>query len=543
MGFLKTIKKIIKRNETEKNGSQGHSISKSRLFENLQQNIQKIQSTLGNSADLVKREVRIGKDGFLKAAIFYTDGLADSKSVNDFIMESLMLDIQNTNLEQQLSASRDPLELLKNLALTVSDIEDLSDFETLFTALLSGDTIILVDGYNQGFTVGMRGWEDRGVTEPSSQTVVRGPREGFSENIRTNTALIRRKIKHPNLWLENRVIGTVTKTSVSIMYIKGIANDKVVEEVRLRLDRIDIDGILESGYIEELIQDETYTVFPTVYHTERPDAIAGGLLEGRIAILIDGTPFVLLVPALFVHFFQSAEDYYQRADISFLLRLLRYICLFIALLGPSLYVAITTYHQEMLPTTLLISLASQREGVPFPAFIEALIMEVTFEILREAGVRMPRAVGQSVSIVGALVIGQAAVQAGIVSAAMVIVVSITAIANFVFPAFNMAISVRILRFGMMVLAATFGLFGITVGLIALVLHLCSLRSFGIPYLAPFAPFIMADQKDAIFRVPWWGMFARPRLVSQKNIIREQNPPTAKPEPDYRQQQKQEDKTK
>jgi spore germination protein KA len=543
MGFLKTIKKIIKRNETEKNGSQGDSISKSRLFENLQQNIQKIQSTLGNSADLVKREVRIGKDGFLKAAIFYTDGLADSKSVNDFIMESLMLDIQNTNLEQKLSASRDPLELLKNLALTVSDIEDLSDFETLFTALLSGDTIILVDGYNHGFTVGMRGWEDRGVTEPSSQTVVRGPREGFSENIRTNTALIRRKIKHPNLWLENRVIGTVTKTSVSIMYIKGIANDKVVEEVRLRLDRIDIDGILESGYIEELIQDETYTVFPTVYHTERPDAIAGGLLEGRIAILIDGTPFVLLVPALFVHFFQSAEDYYQRADISFLLRLLRYICLFIALLGPSLYVAITTYHQEMLPTTLLISLASQREGVPFPAFIEALIMEVTFEILREAAVRLPRAVGQSVSIVGALVIGQSAVQAGIVSAAMVIVVSITAIANFVFPAFNMAISVRILRFGMMVLAATFGLFGITVGLIALVLHLCSLRSFGIPYLAPFAPFIMADQKDAIFRVPWWGMFARPRLVSQKNIIREQNPPTAKPEPDYRQQQKQEDKTK
>ena len=229
------------------------------------------------------------------------------------------------------------------------------------------------------------------------------------------------------------------------MFIKGIVNDKVVEEVRKRLDRIDIDGILESGYIEELIQDETYTPFPTVYNTERPDVIAAGLLEGRIAILVDGTPFVLLVPALFTQYFQSAEDYYQRSDFG-LLRMLRYLALFIALLGPSLYIAITTFHQEMLPTALLISLAAQREGVPFPAFIEALMMEVTFEILREAGVRMPRAVGQAVSIVGALVIGQAAVEAGIVSAAMVIVVSITAIANFSFPSFNMAISIRILRF-------------------------------------------------------------------------------------------------
>jgi spore germination protein KA len=287
---------------------------------------------------------------------------------------------------------------------------------------------------------------------------------------------------------------------------------------------------LESGYIEELIQDETYTPFPTVYNTERPDVIAAGLLEGRVAILIDGTPFVLLVPALFGQFNQAAEDYYQRADIGTLLRLLRYLSFFIALLGPSLYIAITTFHQEMIPTPLLISLAAQREGVPFPAFIEALVMELTFEILREAGVRLPRAVGQAVSIVGALVIGQAAVEAGIISAAMVIVVSVTAIASFVFPSYNMAISVRILRFGLMGLAASFGLFGITLGLIAIVLHLCSLRSFGIPYMSPFAPFILADQKDMLFKVPLWGMFSRPRLISQKNVIREQYPPTTKPEP-------------
>jgi spore germination protein KA len=542
MGFLTTIKKVIKRNDSENTAEQSKTQPQNLLFVKLQQNIQKVQADLGYSADLVTREIRLGKDGFLHVAIFYTDGLADTKSVNDFIMESLMLEVRKTDLEQKLSQTREPLELLKDLALTVSEIKDVSDFETMYTAILSGDTAILIDGFDHGFMVSMRAWDERGVTEPATQTVVRGPRDGFSENIRSNTALIRRRIKDPNLWLENRIIGTVSKTNVSIMYIKGIANDKIVEEVRRRLERIEIDGILESGYIEELIQDETYTPFPTIYHTERPDTIAGGILEGRVAILVDGTPFVLLVPALFVHFFQSAEDYYQRADISFLLRFLRYTCLFIALLGPSLYVAITTYHQEMLPTTLLISLAAQREGVPFPAFIEALIMEVTFEILREAGVRMPRAVGQAVSIVGALVIGQAAVQAGIVSAVMVIVVAITAIASFVVPAFNMAISIRMLRFAMMVLAATFGLFGITVGLIAVVLHLCSLRSFGIPYLAPFAPFIMADQKDAIFRVPWWGMFARPRLISQKNIIREQNPPTAKPGPNHRDQSNQGDGT-
>jgi spore germination protein KA len=258
--------------------------------------------------------------------------------------------------------------------------------------------------------------------------------------------------------------------------------------------------------------------------------VAACLLEGRVAILVDGSPFILVVPSLFIQSFQAAEDYYQRADISSLLRLLRIVCLGIALLGPSFYIAVTTYHQEIFPTRLLINLAAQREGVPFPAFIEAMIMEITFEILREAGIRMPRAVGQAVSIVGALVLGQAAVEAGIISASMVIVVSITAIANFVFPAYNMAISVRMLRFGMMFLAASFGLYGVTLGLIALLLHLNSIRSFGIPYMAPFSPFIVADQKDSIIRFPLWGLFSRPRLINQNNEMREQKSSLAKPKP-------------
>lgn len=284
------------------------------------------------------------------------------------------------------------------------------------------------------------------------------------------------------------------------MYLHGSANDRVLKEVRRRLKEIKTDAILESGFIEEFIQDSNYSPFPTVYNTERPDVIAAGILEGRVAIFIDGTPFVLLVPALFSHFLQAAEDYYNRSDYG-LIRALRVVCLGIALLAPSLYIALTTFHQETIPTVLLISLAAQREGVPFPAFFEALLMEFTFEILREAGVRMPRMVGQALSIVGALVIGQAAVEAGFISAAMVIVVAITAISSFIVPGYSVAISIRILRFGMMILAATFGFYGITIGLLAIILHITSLKSFSVPYMTNFGPFIARNQKDVILRLP------------------------------------------
>ncbi|WMX55234.1 spore germination protein [Peribacillus sp. R9-11] len=505
---------------------QNKETNKDLLKTSLQGNIQHVKQQLGNSSDIVIREIQIGKEPNVKACIFYTDGLVDTNSIQNFILESLMLDI-HPDQEQMISSQQNVLQLLKGRILAVGDIQDVTEFSSLFTSLLSGDVILLLDGYAQGFTIGMRGGKDRGVMESTTETVVRGPKEGFTESLRTNTALIRRKIKTPQLWLESKKIGNLTKTDVAIMYIDGIVNDKVVEEVHTRLDRIDIDGILESGYIEELIQDETHTPFPTIYYSERPDVIAAELLEGKVAILVDGTPIVLVVPALFVSFVQSAEDYYQRADIATLIRLLRFFTIFIALLGPSLYIAITTYHQEMLPTKLLIGLAAQREGVPFPAFIEALMMEVAFEILREASLRMPKAIGQAISIVGTLVIGTAAVEAGIVSAAMVIVVAITAISSFVLPSFTISMSIRILRFPMMVLAATFGLFGIIVGVIALVLHLCSLRSYGVPYMSPFAPFIGKDMKDTLIRVPRWGMFARPRLISQQNNKREQ---TSAPKP-------------
>lgn len=501
------------------------------LKKSLQDNIKTVKDTLGESTDIVIREIRIGKGGVLKAGIMYTDGLSDAVSIQNFIMESLMLDIKDTEVESKLTPDPKLMSMLKDFAMTVGEIKEVTKLEDLFLSLLSGDVIFLIDGYSEGLIIGNKHWVERGVTESTTQTVIRGPREAFSENIRINTALLRRKIKDPQLWMESKIIGKRTKTNIAVMYIKGIANDNVVEEVHLRLDRIDIDGILESGNIEELIQDAQMSTFPTVYNSERPDVVAAAILEGRVAIFIDGTPFVLTVPALFIQFFQSSEDYYQRADLTSLVRILRFFSFGIALLAPALFIAAITFHHEMIPTALLINLAAQREGVPFPAFIEALIMEITFEILREASLRMPRAVGSAMSIVGAFVIGSAAVEAGIVSAAMVIVVSLTAIASFVSPTYDMALSIRILRFVFMGLAASFGLFGIIVGLVALILHLCSLRSFGIPYMYPIAPFNISGQKDTFIRLPIWKMFNRPHLISQQNIDRQQNPASAKPEPD------------
>ncbi|WCN38279.1 spore germination protein [Aneurinibacillus uraniidurans] len=490
---------------------------KSLLSTSFEKNMQQIKQQTGKSTDLISREFCFGKEG-IKAGFIYIDGMTDKEMVFRLI-ESIMIHMEAADLTTEQVQQQDVVTVCKQIAITVGDIQSVPDFQAVYKAILSGDTVILIEGCTQGVAVSTRGWEARGVGEPTAQTVVRGPQEGFTETLRTNTAMVRRKIKNPNLWLETKQIGQVTQTDVAMMYVKGIVADEVVDEVHRRLDQIDIDGILESAYIEELIQDRTYTPFPTVLNTERPDIVAAALLEGRVAIFVDGTPFVLLVPALFTQFLQSAEDYYHRSDFG-LLRFLRYLSLLISMMAPSLYIAITTFHQEMLPTTLLISLASQREGIPFPAFVEALMMEITFELLREAGIRMPRAVGTSISIVGALVLGQAAVQAGLISPAMVIVVSITAISSFIFPSFDIGISVRMLRFILMGLAASFGLYGMIVGIIAIILHLCSLRSFGVPYMKPFSPFVLADQKDNLLRVPWQKMRTRPHLLNQKNIVRQ-----------------------
>ncbi|MCA0969325.1 spore germination protein [Halobacillus litoralis] len=481
------------------------------LYSSLNDNVTMVTKRLGESSDLVVRHISINKT---PCAVLYMDGLVDKNTVQEYIMEALMLDMPSKR-----ASVKALYEKIKTASLPIGELSEVEHIDELLHRLLSGETILLIDKEKKALVASTKGWRDRGVQESTAESVIRGPKEAFNETLRTNTALLRRKIRDSNLRMDAKKIGKMTQTDIAVAYLEGTAEDSVVRDVHKRLENIDIDGVLESGYIEEYIQDAQYSPFPTVYYSEKPDTIAAGILEGRVAIIVDGTPEVLLVPALFVNFFQSSEDYYQRADIGTLIRILRLVCFCIALFMPALYIAFTTFHQEMIPAPLLISLAAQREGVPFPAFVEALIMELTFEILREAGIRLPKPVGSAVSIVGALVLGQSAVQAGLVSPAMVIVVAITAISSFVIPAYNMAIPIRMIRFVFMVLAATFGLYGIILGMIALVFHLCSLKSFGVPYMSPFAPFVAKDQKDVLIRFPHWGLFSRPTSIAKNNETR------------------------
>ncbi|MED4116789.1 spore germination protein [Priestia megaterium] len=480
----------------------------------LSSNLDTIQQKTGKSSDVVIRQIKMGSNSDIETAIIYVEGIVDNQSIQEFLLESMMKDDKKSTLNVH-----NALDLISEDMMTIGNVSPIHNWDDLFSTLMAGDTLVLVDGVNQALSASTKGGETRSIAESNTQMVVRGPKGAFTESIGTNTAMVRRIIKTPDLWTESFKIGRATNTDVTLMYIHGIANDKVVQEIRQRLNKIDIDSILESGYIEQLIEDQTATPFPTIYNTERPDVVAGNLLEGRIAIFVDGTPFVLVAPALFIQFFQSAEDYYARFDIATSIRLLRIVMFLISLIAPATYVAVTTFHQEMVPTTLIVAIAAQREAVPFPAFVEALLMEITFEILREAGIRLPKAIGSAVSIVGALVIGQAAVQASIVSPAMVIIVSITAIASFATPSFDMAISARLIRFLFMLGAATFGFYGIILCLLMMVVHLSSLRSFGVPYMAPFAPFIPVNNGDTVVRLPWWTLRQRPRLISA-NTIRE-----------------------
>ncbi|MDO3661668.1 spore germination protein GerKA [Bacillus sp. C28GYM-DRY-1] len=487
----------------------------------LTKNIAETKKEVGCSSDVIIREIKIGEQDRVHLAIIYIAGLVDNSTIHESLIEPLVQDesIQNPHAIQQILEKMLPL----------GGVKAEKSWDNLFSELMLGNALVFADGSEEALICSTQGGEQRSIQEPSTQVSFRGPRQGFTESLQTNISMIRRYIKNPNVWVEKMKIGSVTHTDVALMYIHGICDEKVLKEVKQRLKKIDIDSILESGYIEQLIEDETFTTFPTMYHTERPDVVAGNLLEGRFAIVVDGTPFVLIAPALFVQFFQSVEDYYSRFDIATSIRVLRVLVFFISLVAPAVYVAATTFHQEMIPTQLLVVIAAQREIVPFPAVVEALTMEVAFEILREAGVRLPRVVGSAVSIVGALVIGQAAVQAGIVSPAMVIIVAITAIASFATPAFAMAISARLIRFIFIIASSIMGFYGLILGIIMMFVHLCSLRSFGVPYMSPLAPFSSQGVKDALFRVPWWADENRPESISKQDKVRQGD--DQRPEPD------------
>lgn len=507
---------MAKQQTEGKNGPKEDGGKTTKLAAQITPNLDEVRARLGNSPDLITREYELLHTP-VKVAIVYMDGITDKALVEDYINHAMSFE-ELPNGTVALEKADDVFEYMKAVAHNIGKEKLVKDVEGLLEALISGDTVILIEGVREAVSASTAGGEVRAVTEATTQVAIRGSKESFTETMSTNIALVRRIIKSADLWTETFKVGNVTRTDVTIMYMNGIANDGTVAHLRKELKGIDVDSILESGYIEQIIEENKFSPFPTIYNTERPDSVAGNLLDGRIAIFVDGTPVVLIAPTTFFMFFHSVEDYYQRFDISTLIRLLRFLCLMVSLFGPAVFVAALNFHQEMIPTPLLINLAAQREGVPFPTFVEALMMEVTFEIIREAGIRMPSPIGQTVSIIGGLVLGQAAVQAGIISPAMVIVVSLTGISSFATPAFNMALTVRMLRFVLMFIAAFIGLYGIAIFCLILVAHLCSLRSLGVPFMSPIAPLVAVDQKDTFIRWPLHFMTSRPRLVNNNNQI-------------------------
>jgi spore germination protein KA len=494
-----------------------HVNPKEPLSRDLKQNLALIADSLFQSPDLVSRKFTINLKHGWEAAVVYIDGLADKTIINDHILRPLMVDTNKLEANQVMAPRRD-LHWIENHLITTNELSRIAALDEVISAIVKGDTVLLVQGCSEALQISSKGWEKRAISEPQSEVTIKGPRDGFIENLRTNTALLRRKIGDPKLTFENMCIGRKTRTDLSIAYIRGIARDDLVAEVRQRIKRIDTDAVIAASNVIEFIEDAPFSIFPTTAYTERPDVAAAKLLEGRIAIIVDGTPTVYTVPALFMESFQSPDDYHFRPFYVTLVRWVRFLAFAFNLFLPAMYVALTTFHQELIPTSLLITIAAATDTAPFPVVIETIGTGVLFEILREAGLRIPRAFGPAVSIVGGLVIGEAAVGAGLVGEPTVVVTALTAIASYVVP-FQAEYN-TFLRLGLTILAGFFGLYGIFNGAILILLHLSSLRSFGVPFLSPLAPLVGGDLKDVIIRAPQWAMLTRPRSLEPEDSIRQ-----------------------
>ena len=508
------LRTITKMTEQPAKG-QAEADRSNRLSASLQDNIDKLHQILGESGDVVKRVLTLGHKKKTNAVILSIDGLVKKEIINENVLKPLLYDAHCETDDTDFPF--DNLDYLQQSLLSTVDIKKEGSYAAIVEALLYGEAVLLVDGNSEALLIDCKGWPSRSIEEPDTEQTVRGPKEGFTETMRINTAMLRRKIINPDLTFENLILGERTHTHICIAYLKGLARPELVEEVRRRVRRIKIDAVLDSGYIEQLIEDSPLSPFTTVGNSEKPDVVAARLLEGRVAIIVDGSPMALTVPMFFIEGFQTAEDYYSRPYFASFVRLIRYLAFFIALFAPALYVAMTTYHHELLPTPLLVTIATAGEGTPFPMVVEVLIIFIFFEIIREGGIRLPGPVGSALSIVGALIIGDAAVSAGLVGAPTVIVVAMTAVAFFLIVTHTDVTALFSLL--MTIMAGILGGFGIMIGSLIILVHLASLRSFGVPYMSPVMPFNTNDMKDTFIRLPLWALITRPRLLVNQDAQR------------------------
>ncbi|PFO63906.1 spore germination protein [Bacillus cereus] len=505
--------------QAKTNGDNPTKVSEHYFTGNFNSDLEAIQKEIIYNSDVYCREFNIGGTS-IRAVIVFIEGLSNLDLIDMHILKSLMCNFYDTykgesfNVKESISK-----EFIKNRVLPVSGIDEVQSIQKMMPKVLMGSTALLIDGFSDVLILNTKKGKTRNVEEPISEGSVRGPRVGFTEVLSDNTALLRLHGENEGLSLIKLQVGERAKKELVVAFMKEIADLELVEEVKKRIQKINIDNVPESGYVEQLIEDNYLSPFPQVQSTERPDKVIAALMEGRIAILLDGTPFALIVPVTFSMMMQSPEDYYERWIPGTLIRLLRFVTAFISLFAPALYISFISFHPGLIPTKLAISIVGGREGVPFPAIIEALFMEIAIEILREAGLRLPKPIGSAMGIVGGLIIGQAAVSAGIVSPIMVIVVASTAISSFALSHYSTAIPLRILRFVAMFFAAIFGLYGVVLFFLFICSHIARLKSFGVPYASPAVLYQFSDWKDFMFRMPIQMMKRRPKMLNLKDYVR------------------------
>lgn len=498
------------REHAETSGTEDQKLTPPRSFSgDYRTDLHTIREVIGENDDLQSREFIMQRLN-AQASLFYINGMQNDRVLNLKIMEFLMFEATAETLDAGTGA--DSMLPFRNL-------KEAPDLDSFNRSVLFGHAGLLIEGFPRGMLIELPGGPNRAITEPVSEALLRGPRLGFSEVLSENTSMLRRQGFSDKIVIKNYRVGTTLQRDLAIAYIKDIVNPDLLEEVRMRISRMEMDFIADSGYVEQLIEDNYLSPFQQTQNTERPDRVINAMMEGRIAILLDGSSFALIVPATFSMLLQSPEDYYERWLPSSLLRMLRFAAAFLALMVPALYISFISFHPGLIPTELALSIIETRQGVPFPPLIEVLILEVSIEVLREAGIRLPKPIGPAMGIVGGLIIGDAAVQAGIVSPFLVIVIAVTAISSFSIPTYSAGITLRLLRFVGMLFAAFLGMFGTILFFLLLCSHLTKLRSFGVPYLTPVSPYRARDWKDLFVRAPLLLMKRRPAMLKTQKTKR------------------------
>lgn len=505
--------------------SSSESVSNSAIVTSLDENLTNLKvryNALINS-DIILREFTLDLNGAsYKSLIVCIDGMIDSELVNNFLLRPLMESsnastktINLNGVKIKKSKKIDLANYIYNSLVPQNDINKVDSLDDLIDAVNSGDCALLVDSLNVGFVVDVKGYKSREISAPANEIVVRGSQEAFVEKLRTNTSMIRRIINNENLIIEDCTVGKISKTNVAICYLKNIANSDLVNEVKYRINNLDIDYVISSGQLEQLIQDKSNVAFPQLIATERSDKTSLHLLEGRVVVMVDGSPYALIMPGVFLDFLSSPEDMNLKHQYSNLLKIVRILATFITLLLPGIYVAVSNYHTELLPTELLFTIAASRNTVPFPTIVEIFVMEISFELIREAGLRVPTPFGSTIGIIGALILGESAVSANLVSPILIIIVAITGICSFTIPDFSLSFSFRIFRFLYIILGYLCGLLGIAMGMFIQFAILVNLKSFGAPYLAPYVPATNLNASLSYFIKPIWARETRADFLNTK----------------------------